>query len=334
MRHHGITFPPGRSRWAALFALTIATQPASAQTRPITDADVQNVATLLALEIRQSNAGATFEQLRENVAVAAARDARAVVAGERDAWEVLRGYQSAAVAPPGGIYSASCSIRLIEETKVATTWAVFGFNVPADELGRRVLRGDSSAVEEIVRKNMAEDLPGVQRTPAEQRVRSLVKSVAAFYKERGYKPPPRLGTDFFGWWLETTGVSLTMYPVNIYSHETACVDLGDGPILVVSAHVDIPESAFSAHATAADAYEEMSRILDRLGLTREQYYDLRAAVLLAHDDAHATEPLESAAGGDPLLLEYLKESLAQRRKNAEVYRRHAARLDPLVRAVR
>jgi hypothetical protein len=328
MKHYGLNLRLGRICWMGLFALAVATQLASGQTRAITDADVQNVATILALQVRQLNAGATFQQEREKVYASAHEDAKAVAAGERDAWDVLRSYQAAAVAPPGGVYSARCSVHLTEETKLATTWAVFGFNVPADELGVRVMRGDSSAVLEIIEKNLA----GGQRTHAEQRVHSLLKTVTAFYEARGYKPPPRLAGHVFGWWLETVGVGLRMYPVNIYSDAEACAGLGNGPILVVIGQSDLPESAVSAHAAVMDGYDDMSSALERLRLTREQYDDIRTAVLLAHDDAHAREPLES--GLDPLLLEYLKESLAQRRKNAEVYRRHAARLDPLIRAWR
>lgn len=312
-----------------MLVLVLMPQIADGQTRALNDEDARKVASLLMIEARQSSIRTTFNREFDVAINAVHADAKAVIAGKRDAFEIVKGYRSSLVAPPNGEYSATCSRYLTEITQVVAPWAVFGFGLPADELGTRALRGDSAAVVGIVQQRLS---VAPRSTEASRRIDKVMDSVDEFYRARGYVPPPKLDYRLFGWYLVAPGVILQMYPVNPYHAVPECAALGNGPVLLAVAS---PENrAETALEAAYDARDMFANALDRIGWTREQYHDLRAVVVLAHDDAHATEPMEAAAGGDQMLLEYLKESFAQRKKNAAVYRRHAVLLDPLIAATR
>jgi len=316
---------------AALFATLLIPAVVAAQTRALTDADAKKVASLLAIEAQGKVLGEANQVESDRVIAATYADGQAVIAGKRDPWEVLQGYRKALVAPPDGMYSASCSKVLTKEVGGVGVRAIFSFGIPADELGRRAMKGDSAAVATMMQENLSP--VEVNRSAAGQRVENAMVSVHEFYTARGYVPPPRLGGRAFAWYLVTEGVRLEMYPVNPYHTEPGCMSLGDGPVLVAIAGPETPAADRTWDAAMAVG-DRFAAVLDSFGWTREEYHELRALVNMAHDDAHATEPLESAAGGDAMLLEFLKESFVQRRKNAAVYRRHAVLLDPLIAATR
>lgn len=319
----------GRGTVLALATMLLVPRIAPGQTRALTDEDVQKVVSLLRIEAQRLGHMGIFNAEYGARAAVVHADAQAVVAGRRDAFEIMKGYRSSLVSPPNGVYSATCARYLTEANYYLIPLAIFGFGLSADELGMWVLRGDSGASEAFVQQSLSVVKP--QASEGVQKVDKLMNSVYDFYSARGYKPPYLRGFALRHWYLETPGVDLEMYPVNPFHAVPACAALGTGPVLLAIAS---PENAGPAAAlqNVNDALDIFANTLDRIGWTREEYHDLRALVNLAHDDAHATQPME--AGLDRMLLEMAKESIAQRKKNAAVYRRHAVLLDPLIAATR
>lgn len=314
-----------RSLLAASALLGLATSPAGAQSRALSDRDFQMAETLLRLEAARLGNATVVQAGRHDYIEDAAKTTQAVIDGTADALASAKRLRPEFLAPPGGRYDAACS-RVASRAWYPSLAVAYTFGVAADEIGRSILAGDSTVLEKVV----TQDLQPRPRSPEGRRVRALMERVFEFYEAKGYQPHPQFPF-LYRWGLGGDGGFVLMEPINPW-YDAGCRHLGDGPTLVILASGDVSETLQASETRVHDLADQWDATLGRLGLAQEQWYALRSDVMLAHDDAHATQPIEANIERD--LLPFLAESIALRKRNAAAYRQHAARLDPLVRATK
>jgi len=138
-------------------------------------------------------------------------------------------------------------------------------------------------------------------------------------------------------------LEITLWPYNIYDRANllddhplmvidnegareaafaACSDMPSGPIMVVLA---------SGRFFEKEPLDGLDAALRKAGLSEEEFEAFKMALFLARMDTKPEwfQAAEAAAGNDPAALR----DLATRRANAELYRRLAAELDPLLDAL-
>lgn len=136
---------------------------------------------------------------------------------------------------------------------------------------------------------------------------------------------------------------IALYPFNIYDRANlldnhplmvieseqareaalaACSDMPSGPILVL-----YPGDRFFEK----EPLNTLNVALQKAGLTEKEYKAMKEALFLARMDTQPDwfQAAEAAAGNDPAALR----DLATRRANANLYRKRAAQLDPLLDAL-
>ncbi len=101
-----------------------------------------------------------------------------------------------------------------------------------------------------------------------------------------------------------------------------------------------PPASFDPRATphgpAAAAPFELKKVLRKHRVSAEQYQDAKIALALARNDARHPEALAERGGPEPDTKTGAdaqhadRRTLDVRRQNVELYRRHAAELDPLL----
>ena len=307
--------------------LALATTMAGAQARTLTDRDFELAVTFLQLEAERIGVGNVVQAGRTRYIEDAAADVQAVVAGDKDALEAARRLQPDLLVPPGGRYDAACSRVATREWDAGFVVVVYGFGVPADDVGRMIFAGDTAAARTL----LEQELSARERSAEGTRVRALLDRVRNHYKANGYEAPPKQDMIFYRWMLARGSVLAIMEPINVY-RDSGCEHLGDGPLLVLMPGSEVSKQHEASEERLHTEADRWSATLDRHRLTQQQWYDLRMVVMQAHDDAHATQPIE--AGIEKDLLQFLAEGIAARKKNAAAYRRYAARLDPLVKVTK
>lgn len=314
-----------RSLLAASALLGLATFPAGAQNRALGDRDFQMAETLLRLEAARLGNATVVQAARSDYIEDAAKTTQAVIDGKADALASAQRLRPEFLAPPGGRYDAACS-RVASRAWYPWLAVAYTFGVAADEIGRSILAGDSTVLESVITR----DLQPRPRSPEGQRVRALMERVFEFYESKGYQPHPQYPF-IHRWGLGGEGGLVVMEPINPW-YDAGCRHLGDGPTLVILPGSNASETLLVSETRVHDIADQWDAALGRFGLAQEQWYALRSDVMLAHDDAHATQAIEANIEKD--LLPFLAESIALRKRNAAAYKRHAARLDPLVRATK
>jgi len=243
--------------------------------------------------------------------------------------------------PPGARYVPGCSHAASAKGPVAIF--TFGRNIDCYERTRRdywrgVKRGPDEKLPPA--PNMSEPC----RAEGDQTMK-LLNETQEVLEKRGFQSPSA-GPGGYPIYLVSPGqiLGVALIPYNTYDRASppathplfllienedareaalaACSDMPSGPIIEVR-----PGDRFFEEAPL----DTLDVALRKAGLSEKEFDDFKAALFMASVDAkpEAFQAAEAAAGNDPAVLG----ALAIRRANADLYRRFAAELDPLLDAL-
>jgi hypothetical protein len=156
----------------------------------------------------------------------------------------------------------------------------------------------------------------------------ISKAATAFYEQKGFERIEKDITSLV--WMEPraeprdlTAIICANWNCGTTAFDDlkrACGDLPSGPALRLAPRQEEGEGAATAAPAAATAASLSDRMAELLSAANQARQDLRAPdELRALEEAARTVPDES-----------FRAFARTRRRNAEVYARHAARLDPLI----
>jgi hypothetical protein len=305
--------------WALLLLFAAFTIALDAQVfdKPLTDADLGKLLPLVAAEAsdltrlrEQADRDAMAEKTRQAAREAAARE---IVAGRVDPFGWLERTSKNAVVPSTARYQAACSKEASERAPGVA--AVFTFGVPAPDSWLAVLAGGASQ--------------GAARAGGEGRPRGLnAESVAqqarAFYSARTFDPQGERAA--FEWVFLSPDrlVTASVHGVNPYRALPACSALASGPTIVLSG----APRAFGPDPASPRATRTFPAALDAAGMNDVDYQSLKFQLTMARHDARDPASLADTppGGADPST----SREKNVRKQNADLYRRYAAKLDPLL----
>ncbi len=310
----------------ALVVLTVAPLAAQVYDRPLTEQDLQRLTPVLRAEktgaariAKQATEAAALEQKR----AAGRQQAVSAIAGGEDPSAWLTRLSSNAVAPSTSRYDAACSRALTQSQSNPS--AVFSFGIAAPPAWVAVWKARDSSVP-IGDRTHAAAQPGAQR-PGATRPETVVQQARAFYSARRWEyqgePAP------FEWQFVAPDrlVAATLMGVNVLGQVEACRALADGPTITVKA----ADEAFGkgpARPRSKVNYE-LADALEKSGLRREEYVNLREQLRVAQADAKDPSRLAVPPGA----TEEQRKDLAIRAQNAQFYRQHAAAIAPLLEGI-
>jgi hypothetical protein len=263
------------------------------------------------LPARDSAAKAGLQDLARAQARSEAliREIEDIAAGKKDSLAALKERSTRVAAPPGARYAPRCSAMFTAHTLTPTVIYTFG----------KALRPRGPGVD-------------LRSDPLDVDAASLVQwettrdAAIAFYQQRGFVRAEKDITSLVWMAPRAEPRDLSVIVCANWSCGTAtfddlkraCADLPQGPALRLEPRQESEEPA------AAAPEGTVAPLSDRMG-------ELLHAARQARDDLRAPEELralEEAARSVP--DDSIRALARTRRRNAEVYARHAARLDPLV----
>lgn len=236
------------------------------------------------------------------------REIEDIGAGKRDALAALKARTRRVAAPPGARYAPRCSAMFTAHTFAPTAIYTFG----------KALRPRGPGVD-------------LRSDPLDVDAASLAQwekirdAAIAFYEQRGFVRLEEASATLA--WMEPRADprDLTVIVCANWNCGTtafddlkrACGELPDGPALRLAPRQESGEPAAAPAGTVAPLSDRMGELL---GAANQARQDLRAPEeLRALEEAARTVPDES-----------VRAFARTRQRNAEVYARHAARLDPLI----
>ncbi|HYK91304.1 MAG TPA: hypothetical protein VE398_21210 [Acidobacteriota bacterium] len=306
----------GRSTIAALI-LVLVSSPIRAQERKLGEADIQKLIPVLQAEGTTLAAGQTTADRM--------LAARSGISGDPLEYFRSRGKFD---PPEGARYVAPCSRAAGAGGPVAIF--TFGRNI---DCYHRTWRDYARNL-----KGSPDTMPAPCRTEGESTVKFLQQAQGVLEK-RGFEVV--MEGDSSRELASTDGIfRILLYPHNVYDRSNrpddhlliviedekaregalaACSNMPSGPILVL-----LPGGAFFAGEASGD----LEAALRKAGLKADEYEALKGALFLARMDVEtgAFQAAEAVAGNDPAE----RQALAVRRSNADLYRKHASELKPLL----
>ncbi len=309
----------------AVLALALVAEGVRAQELQLKAADIQKLLPVLRADAAQLGATQAYVERQEA--------ARTSFSG--DPLEFFRGRADVDL-PEGARYVPGCSRAASAGGPVAIF--TFGRTIDCYERMSRDYWG-------AVRRGPHEQLPPEALVPEEcdrehQQTSKFLDDVRGGLEKRGYAD---LG-DAYGSLASADGIfEIALYPHNIYDRANpvnghpfngienaqareaalvACSDMPSGPILVL-----FPRDRFFAE----EGSDSLDAALRKAGLSKTDYEALKEALFLArmYTKPEWRQAAEAAAGDDPAGRQALSVQLA----NADLYRKFAAELDPLLDAL-
>jgi len=310
---------------AAALLLAPAAVGAQVYDRPLTEQDLQRLVPVLRAE--KAGSARIAQQAMERQALeqkraAARQQAVAAITAGTDPLEWLTKASPNAVTPSTARYQAPCSHALTQSTGEPS--AVFSFGMHAPPAWLAVWKARDNTVP--IRESQTASQPGAQRAGA-PRPEAVVQQARAFYSGRSFEsqgePAP------FEWLFVAPDrlVSATIMGVNVLGRVEACRNLANGPTIVLNAEGDA--FAKGPAKAAPTTNRELALALEKEGLRREEYLNLREQLRVAQADAKDPSRLTAPASATE---EQLK-ALAIRGKNAAFYREHADLISPLLEGI-
>jgi hypothetical protein len=262
---------------------------------------------------------ATDRQALEQKRSVARQQAVAAITAGTDPLEWLAKVSPAAVTPSTARYEGSCSRALTQSTGEPCAAFSFGIHAPPAWLAVWKARDGTVPIGESQKAGQ----PGAQRADA-PRPEAVVQQARAFYSARGFEYEGEAAP--FEWLFVAPDrlVSATVMGVNVLGRVEACRDLANGPTIVVKAEGDA--FAKGPARAAPGTNRELTAALEKAGLRREEYLNLREQLRVAQVDAK--DPARLTA--PPSATEEQLRTLAIRAKNAAFYREHADVIAPLL----
>ncbi len=308
---------------AIALLIGVAPLPAQVYDRPLTEQDLQRLAPVMRAEkagiARVARQRAERDALEQKRAVARKQAVSEIAAGQ-DPLDWLTKMSANAVSPSTARYEAACSRALTASTGDPS--AVFSFGITAPAAWVAVWKARDSTVP-IGDRTETAGQPGAQR-PGATRPETVVSQTRAFYAARGYEyqgePAP------FEWEYVASDrlVGATLMGVNVLGRVEACRGLANGPTIVLKAQGDV--FAKGPTRRPSETNRELADALEKAGLRREEYLNLKEQLRVAQADAKDTSRLTAP----PSATDEQRKEFAIRAKNVEFYRRHAGDIDTLL----
>jgi len=298
---------------------------ATAQVAALSDDIVSRVAPVLRIDAAQAQQG--IKEVRESAErgekyLALVEDMRA---GKADPLPWLKTQSRFTLAPPSAVYQRRFSQAISGYLVLPVAVYSFGLSAP-DELVK-AMRTSEGAVELMTsgRDPLA--------SPAGQKLKALNDRVTAFYLANKFSEPN--ASNFFQFsMMSPDSTMLAVFSMsNTFPGLDGAEEVGDGPLLLLQ-----PNSQSDGSPAAAPAPDQLGMALKRAGLSQAQYDEYLSALVLAKSDSANPSALEPPSGGETnaemaKIIAEMKALYAIRKKNMDVYRRHAQELGPLLEAM-
>ncbi|MFH1573765.1 MAG: hypothetical protein ABIG68_07255 [Acidobacteriota bacterium] len=310
----------------AALALALAANSARAQELQLREADIPKLSLLLRVEAADLGAGQALFDRKEA--------ARSSFSGDPLEWFRARAKVD---LPEGAKYVASCS----RAASAGGPVAIFTFGRTID-CYERTWRDYSRSLTRSPDEKLPLTPPMSQSCQVEHgQTSKFLETVQEALRKRGFVELGFFLTEMFS--SPDRVFQVDLWPHNIYdranrpddhplirieseqARETAlaaCSDMPSGPILEL-----FPGDRFFEK----EPLDTLDTALQKAGLTAKEYEALKEALFLARMDTQPEwfQAAEAVAGNDPAALR----DLAIRRANADLYRKFAAELGPLLDAL-
>lgn len=321
-----------RRTYACLAALIVTTTSSLAAqqdqvNRRLTDADVARLIPLLKANV--------LELTRGQKALATAQDVLREVMDEAggiaDPLSYMRAHGEVVLVPPTARYDVSCSRS---RSRGLSPVAIFTFGVSGDKTHAAVL--------EYLRSAAKENFARYEDAGKTEGIDAIVKSVLSFYKSRGVDVD-KGGFGAFGrtWSLGQVWSRHQFSELNpekfdaILAASPGCEAMATGPTMYV--RYDLGR-AVGAAEKGVYGESPLASALTKAGMSREEYDAHWTNLQEAQRNANHPEELTSldeiiSRSEDAAEKASWRAHSANARANVEVFRRHAAELEPLVNAI-
>jgi hypothetical protein len=249
------------------------------------------------------------------------RAADAIKSGELNPLEWLSAYSRYMAVPDGVTYDLDASRTESGWNGVPT--AIFTFGNAASPFELAVIQNDVKTLVGMYTQGIIDSIS--------LKMNSIIEAADTFYRNRNFISTGMTGP--LSWSLVSPDSSLIigLYEANILlSH--GCTTLPTGPLIEISCwRISGMDGDLSKMASP-----ELPFILERTGISVDEYFNFKSEMSFARDDAQNPERLKLGSNNPPKsadakeTFEKASQMMEVRKMNAELYRRYAGILDPLL----
>ena len=316
-----------RGAFVGIAALAFVAGGARAQERQLRDADIPRLIPLLRTEAAGVGAAQAYSE----------RQLAARTSFSGDPLEWFRG-RAKVDLPEGASYEAGCSRAASAGGPVAIF--TFGRNIDCQQ---RILRDYARTLARSQNETLPPPPPMSQACRSEgEQTSKFLEGVRSALEQRGFSVVE--AGDLYSESGSADGnLRVFLHPQNTYDRANR---LEDHPVIrieneqareaVLAACSAIPSGPILELLPGDRAFEKepldsLDTALKKAGLTTSEYEAMKEALFLArmHSQPEWSQAAEAAAGTDPAA----RQALTIRRANADLYRKHASELRPLLDAL-